>query len=146
MSEYSYVVRGASIYCTCGSHGRKLDMPVCHGTYTREKPNMHERDCQVGLNANIPPFGACLSPANPGQEIMIHDAVGIMPMQDSNGNSVVPAMPIIGKLCQPVLADKWCDAYEDTLIDGVPALRVNCTISCIFNGTICFADDGQGVG
>ena len=146
MSDYPYVVRGAQIYCTFGSHVRRIDMPACHGSYIREKPNMHEMDCKVGLDANIPPFGICSSPANPGQEIMISDAGGLVPMQDEHGNSVMPTMPIIGKLCQPILADKWCNAYEDTLIDGVPALRVNCTISCVFNGTICFADDGQKTG
>jgi len=145
MSEYPYVVRGAQIYCTWGSHSRRIDMPACHGSYIREKPNMHEKDCQVGLDANIPPFGACFSPANPGPEIMIHDAQGAMPRQDANGNSVPTVTPIIGKPCEPVLGDKWCDAYGDTLIDGVPALRVNCTISCVLDGTICFADDGQQV-
>jgi len=104
---------------------------------------MHERDCVVGVN--IPPFGACFSPANPGPEIMVHDTQGIMPMQDESGNSVTPPMPIIGKPCTPLLAGKWCDPYDDTLIDGVPALRVNCTISCAYDGTICFADDGQEV-
>ena len=143
MSEYAYVVRGARIYCTFGSHSRKLDMPASHGSYVREKPNMHENDCRVGIGANIPPFGACFSPGNPNPEIMISDTADLVPMQDSKGNSVPVTVPIIGKLCQPLLAGKWCDAYKDTLIDGVPALRVNCTIPCTLGGKICFADDGQ---
>ena len=145
MGNYPYVVRGARIYCTWGSHTRRLDMPACHGSYIREKPNMHERDCRVGLSANIPPFGVCFSAANPNQEVMVHDTLDMMPMQDEHGNSVMPPMPIIGKLCTPLLASKWCDAYEGTLIDGIPALRANCTISCIYDGTVCFIDDGQEV-
>ena len=121
-------------------------MPSCHGSYIREKPNMHEKDCRVGIGANIPPFGVCTSPAHQGQDVMVHDAEGILPVQDQHGNSVMPSMPAIGRLCVPMIpATIWSDAYEDTLIDGVPALRTNCTISCTFGGEICFADDGQEV-
>ena len=142
---YPYIVRGAKIFCTYGSHIRYLDMPVCHGSYIREKPMMHKRDCKVGLDANIPPFGACISPENTGQEIIIHDAENILPLQDENGELVMPPMPISGRLCIPMLDVKWCDAHEDTLVDGVPALTVNSTITCSLGGVICFFDDGQEV-
>jgi hypothetical protein len=104
---------------------------------------MHERDCVVGLTANIAPFGACQSPANVGQEIIIPDPTGLVPYQDENGNPVMPPMPVTGRLCIPVLAPKWIDAREDTLVDGVPALTVNCTITCALGGVIGFMNDGQ---
>jgi len=142
-----YIVRGAHILCSYGSHIRRLDMPVCHGAYIRALPMMHERDCRVGLSANIPPFGACFSPENHGAEIMIHDSEDIVPYRDENGNWATPHMPIVGRLCAPVFGDgKWCNAHESTLVDGVPALRLDCTITCIYRGTVFFIDDGQGVG
>ena len=145
--SYSYVVRGAKIYCTCGTHIRQLDMPVCHGSYIREKPMMNEQDCKVGLDANIPPFGACRSESNPNIDIIIEDAENVLPLQDENGNQCEPPMPLEGKLCDPVLCEnaKWLDAQEETLVDGVPALTVKCTIACIYDGVIGFWDNGQDV-
>ena len=35
--HYPYVVRGATMYCSCGTHTRKLDMPASHGSYIRDK-------------------------------------------------------------------------------------------------------------
>ena len=143
MRGYPYVVIGARIICTYGSHYRRLDMPVCHGSYIREKPMLHELDCAVGLDANIPPFGACMSPDNKDIDIIIEDPQDVMPVLDENDELYMPPMPITGKLCTPKLGEKWCDAHEDTLIDGVPALTVDCTIACHYQGVVCFIDDGQ---
>jgi len=125
-------------------------MPVCHGSYIREKPMMHEKDCKVGLNANIAPFGACFSPGNTNKKIIINDAQRAMPAGfDDNDNPIPQPMPIEGgRLCVPMLGDKWCDAKEDTLVDGVPALTVECTLTCSIggeDGVVRFWDDGQGV-
>jgi len=148
MSGRGYVVRGARFYCTYGSHIRRIDMPVCHGSYIREKPMMHKFDSKVGLDANIPPFGACTSPGNQGQEIIIPSASAddLVPFLDENGNSFIPPMPLAGRLCVPTLGQVWCDTYYDTLVDKVPALTVNSTIACCFGGVICFMDDGQEAG
>jgi len=129
--------------CTFGSHIKRLDMPVCHGSYIRQKPMLHELDCVVGLDANIPPFGACVSPDNPNIEIIIESPVDVMPLANEEGGYSMPPMPITGRLCTPMLGPKWIDAHEDTLIDGVPALTVDCTIACLYQGVIFFIDDGQ---
>jgi hypothetical protein len=121
-------------------------MPVSHGSYVREKAMMHEKDCQTGLDANIPPFGVCRSPENSGQQISISDAADLVPYQDEYGRAVTPPLPIEGRLCAPALPAKWIDAQEETLVDGVPALTKNCTITCQYGGIICFIDDGQEVG
>ena len=42
--HYPYVVRGATIYCSCGTHMRKLDMPVSHGSYIRDQAMMNKTD------------------------------------------------------------------------------------------------------
>lgn len=143
--QYPYVVRGARIYCNCGTHIRKLDMPVSHGSHIRDKAMLHEKDCVVGLDNNIPPFGACRSEENENMKIEISDADGLLPLMDEHGGVVIPEVPVQGKLCDPQLGKKWLDAYEDTLIDGKPALTVNCTIACKYGGTIGFMDDGQEV-
>ena len=57
--------------------------------------------------------------------------------------SVIPEIPVTGKLCTPTLHNKWIDAYEKTLVDGVPAITTTCTITCAHNGVISFIDDGQ---
>ena len=144
--SFPYVVRGARISCTWGSHSSRLDMPACHGAYIREKPMMHEKDCRVGIEANIAPFGACFSPQNPNPEVIIYEAANLMPVYKGDGASALPALPVIGKLCQPMLGNKWLDAHEDTLVDGVAALRTNCTLACLYQGVIHFIDDGQEVG
>lgn len=143
--QYPYAVRGARIYCNCGTHIRKLDMPASHGSMIRDKAMLHEQDCKVGLNQNIPPFGACHSPENGEITIEIHDAKDLLPMTDANGNPVLPALPIEGKLCVPKLGTKWLNAQAETLVDGKPAVTSHCTIACVYGGIISFIDDGQGV-
>ena len=107
-TQYPYVVRGATIYCTCGSHTRKLDMPVSHGSYIRDKAMLNNEDCKVG-------------------------------------NPMEVELPIAGKLCEPKITTKWQGAQEDTLVDGKPALKADCCITCCYGGTIGFMDSGQEV-
>ncbi len=52
--QFPYLVRGAELYCNCGTHKRKLNLPICHGVYTNGQPMMHEEDCDVGDDKNIP--------------------------------------------------------------------------------------------
>lgn len=63
--QFPYLVRGAELYCNCGTHIRKLNLPICHGVYTNGRPMMHEEDCEVGDDKNIPSFGICQSEENP---------------------------------------------------------------------------------
>lgn len=37
---YEYVVRGALLYCDCGSHHRRLNLPKCHDIYIGQNPVM----------------------------------------------------------------------------------------------------------
>lgn len=143
--RYPYAVRGARIYCSFGSHIRKLDMPASHGAKIRDKAMLHEQDCKVGIDQNIAPFGACYSPENAEIEIEISDAKDLVPMGDENGNPIEATLPIVGKLCVPQLGDKWLNAQEETLVDGKPAITVQCTVACKYGGVISFIDDGQEV-
>lgn len=143
--HYPYVVRGATIYCSCGTHMRKLDMPVAHGSFIRDKAMMNKKDCKVGIDQNIPPFGACWSETKDGIDIKIEDTKDLVPFTDENGNPMEIPLPIEGKLCEPKLAKEWADAQEKTLVDGEPALTVKCTITCKYGGVIGFMDAGQEV-
>jgi len=146
--NFPYVVRGADIFCTHGTHIRKLYLPASHGSYIREKPMMHEQDCIVGLDANIPPFGGCRAEGNPRDAVIIEDAEDLLPLPTTECGTefAIPDMPFEGPLCVPKLGLKWCDAQEETLIDGVPALTTQCTIGCCYGGLIMFMSDGQEVG
>jgi hypothetical protein len=42
---YEYLVRGATLICSNGTHKRKLNLPKCHGVYIGEHPVMHELEC-----------------------------------------------------------------------------------------------------
>lgn len=143
--HYPYVVRGATMYCSCGTHTRKLDMPASHGSYIRDKAMMNRTDCKVGIDKNIPPFGACRSETKDGIDIKIEDTKDLLQVTDEDGNPVEFPLPIEGKLCEPELAKEWADAQEETLVDGEPALTVKCTITCKYGGVIGFMDAGQGV-
>lgn len=143
--HYPYVVRGATIYCSCGTHTRKLDMPVSHGSFIRDKAMMNKKDCKVGIDQNIPPFGACQSETKEGIDIVIEDAKDLVPCTDEEGNPISIPLPIEGKLCEPELAKEWSDTQEETLVDGEPALTVNSTITCCYGGVIGFIDAGQEV-
>ena len=143
--HYPYVVRGATMYCSCGTHTRKLDMPASHGSYIRDKAMMNRTDCKVGIDKNIPPFGACRSETKDGIDIKIEDTKDLLQVTDEDGNPVEIPLPIEGKLCKPELAKEWADAQEETLVDGEPALTVKCTITCKYGGVIGFMDAGQGV-
>ena len=143
--HYPYVVRGATMYCSCGTHTRKLDMPASHGSYIRDKAMMNRTDCKVGIDKNIPPFGACRSETKDGIDIKIEDTKDLLQVTDEDGNPVEVSLPIEGKLCEPELAKEWADAQEETLVDGEPALTVKCTITCMYGGVIGFMDAGQGV-
>lgn len=63
--EVRYLVRGAVLECSCGSHKRKLNLPESHGVYIGENPMVNQTDCAVGDYANIPTFGVCESAGNP---------------------------------------------------------------------------------
>ncbi|MCL1935054.1 MAG: DUF4280 domain-containing protein [Defluviitaleaceae bacterium] len=63
MADKEYVVRGACLECTKGSHPRKLNLPKCHGVYITGHPMIHQFD-SVPIE-NISPFGICSVTGSP---------------------------------------------------------------------------------
>ncbi|KNY27946.1 DUF4280 domain-containing protein [Pseudobacteroides cellulosolvens] len=128
MPEISrYIVRGATMVCSCGSHGRKINLPVSHGSYINNKPMMNQWDC-VPIE-NVPEFGVCSSPANPS------NAPVTLVGEDGK--------PVAGKPCVPAILSCWMDTKEDTIVDGFAALTTNSKLICSLGGMITFKTDGQ---
>ena len=145
--QFPFVVRGAKVYCTYGTHITKLDMPLTHGAFLHEKPMLNALDCKVGINYNIAPFGICRSQRNKNQQIDIHEAnreelvpIDVLP----DGTWVVPDMPLEGRKCIPCLTrNRWADANTQVLLDGEGALTTGCTVACSYGGVISFITHGQ---
>ena len=143
--QFPYVVRGAKIYCTYGSHFRQLDMPLTHGVFIGDKPMLNDEDCKVGIHYNIAPFGICRSSDNEQQQIDIHEAEpeDLVPIDIVGDAWVVPDLPLEGAKCVPTLGTKWENAHEDVLVGNQPTLTAGCTLSCCYGGIIKFLNDGQ---
>ncbi|MDR0266767.1 DUF4280 domain-containing protein [Paenibacillus sp.] len=53
----TYVVRGAELTCSEGTHPSILNLPLSHGVYIKDKPVMNVADCVVQKNIGL--FGFC---------------------------------------------------------------------------------------
>ncbi len=76
---------------------------------------------------NIAPFGLCQSPANPMVAAATAAAAGTLTPQP----------------CIPATASPWSPGSPMVLIGGMPALNNSSTLSCMWSGTVSFADAGQ---
>ncbi|NQX66868.1 DUF4280 domain-containing protein [Paenibacillus alba] len=115
MSENEfYIVRGAQMVCSCGSHKRRINLPQSHGSYVNDKPMMNEGDYL--FHVNVPHFGICTSPLNPSGETIYLIA--------ENGQT------ISGKPCCPLQMGKWMQAKENAIVDGKPALTTVSRLVC----------------
>lgn len=78
---YEYLVRGAMLRCTCGSHYRRLNLPQSHNYYKEGRPLMNELDSIPGTKdkcesafknrLNVPYFGVCTGGNSPGETILL---------------------------------------------------------------------------
>lgn len=64
MDLREYLVRGATLICTNGSHKRKINLPKCHGIYAGVHPLLHGLECLTESmcgkeKCNITHFGVC---------------------------------------------------------------------------------------
>ena len=77
--------------------------------------------------ANIPPFGMCMSPANPEVAAATAAALGVL-----------TPMP-----CVPVTAAPWTPGNPTVMINGTPVLNNTCTCMCTWGGVITITSPGQ---
>ncbi|MBC2580547.1 DUF4280 domain-containing protein [Clostridium sp. DJ247] len=121
-----YVVRGAKMKCKFGSHKRKINLPVSHGSYVNGKPMMNAGD-RVEVK-NITWFGTCQGSC---------PSSGTIYLIGENGGTVS------GKKCIPKILGDWVNTKENTKVEGKAALTMESKVYCMYGGEITFASDGQ---
>lgn len=137
-----YLVRGAELQCSCGSHARKLHLSPCHGVYIKNHPVVHELDCLTGDWDNITWYGACCKENSDAERIIV---------TGKNGEE------IRGSKCYPEIVGIWMDSYEGTkIVDngnkmkddpdnpvGCNTLTVGSFLVCRRGGIISPVNSGQ---
>jgi Domain of unknown function (DUF4280) len=76
---------------------------------------------------NVPPFGMCMSLANPTVAAATSAALGVL-----------TPMP-----CVPALPAPWLPGAPNVLISGAPALTSDCKLMCVYGGMIQIVMPGQ---
>lgn len=76
---------------------------------------------------NIPPFGMCMSMANPAVAAATAAALGVLTPQP----------------CVPNIAAPWAPGSTSVLIGGVPALEISSKLMCNWAGIIQVINPGQ---
>lgn len=76
---------------------------------------------------NIPPFGVCMSMANPTVAAATAAALGVL-----------TPMP-----CIPVPVGPWKPGAPTVILAGAPALNNTSTLNCAWGGVITFVTPGQ---
>lgn len=140
--EYVYLVRGALLKCTCGTHPRRVNLTLCHGLKILGNPILYEIDCMVGDEENITSFGVCKSETPPeSEEVLLKEYT--VPGDTESGKNVK------GKLCTPKIIGTWMDTKEDTMIaqngttNEFPAVSTHSFLVCACGGLIEPQTSGQ---
>ena len=104
-----YVVRGAKLFCSCGSHERKLNVFKDHAVYTEGFPMVHELDKE--LEKNITFFGVCSS----GDPLLSSQSIKLVRITyDQEGNPIEDV--VSGTMCVPFIIGDWRDTKENVKI------------------------------
>ena len=77
--------------------------------------------------ADLPPFGACMSPANPAVAAATAAALGVL-----------TPMP-----CVPVPAGTWLPGSTKLILGGMPATDMTAEAMCAWGGVIQVLNPGQ---
>lgn len=150
-----YLVRGATLRCTQGSHPRKFNLPKSHGIYindeekaiTNKYDNIGEYDGMViDSNAenlvtqpeccNIRMFGICKSPSNPSEKDDVKFTA-----YDTQGKPL--DLPVTGEQCYVQIDGPWEKPKEDVLVNDDKAITRDSILKCKFGGIIYVDEDGQ---
>lgn len=136
LNQY-YVVRGARIYCECGSHTGHLNLSKDHGVYVNGRPMIHMGDSKAGVN--IGDFGVCYSTVEQPDTKTV-----LLVSEDGESN-------VKGKGCKPEIIGNWQDIYpvtqlleegESSGFDKKAVLTCSYLV-CKYGGIIRFIDSGQ---
>lgn len=132
-AEY-YAVRGALMRCNHGSHCRRLNLPMDHGSYVLNHPLMCKTDCKAGIEGsdiNIPTFGVC-EVLKEGKTILLKREA------PETGN-------VRGKRCVPDIVGTWEAVHSETHVgeNGEAALTTLSYLICNHGGMITIQRSGQ---
>jgi uncharacterized Zn-binding protein involved in type VI secretion len=117
------VVGTANLMCTFGMAPSTLN--VIRPTVMIEgKPAATITD--MAPMVNIPPFGMCMSVANPTVAAATAAALGVL-----------TPMP-----CMPATVSPWVPPHPTTLIGGLPAVTAGAMCNCAYGGVISVAFPG----
>ncbi len=119
------VVAGASMMCTFGAAPSVLSVLPANRTLTGGPPAANIMDNKPMVN--IPPFGVCMSLANPTVASATAAALGVL-----------TPMP-----CVPVTAAPWAPGSPNVIIGGMPALNNTSKCMCNWGGVISITVPGQ---
>lgn len=136
--KIEYLVRGALLKCSCGTHKRRLNLPLCHGLYVLGKPMINKNDCipQAGPEdvmdgKNIMFFGACKSKTNKNGRVTYEL------IEDGKSRTVA------GSKCIPQFDEKWLNCHESTLVGEELAVTTESYLICRYGGFIICETSGQ---
>ena len=118
------VVAGATMMCSFGLAPSTLSVLPVKGVMA-SAPGANISDMVTA--ANIPPFGACTSMANPTVASATAAALGVL-----------TPMP-----CVPVPAGTWLPGSTKVMLKGPPTTDMSCKLMCSWGGVIQVLNPGQ---
>lgn len=118
------VVNGATLRCNQGTMTSSLSVLPTVNADNNDKPIATVMDFKP--NVNVPPFGMCMTQANPQVASATAAAQGVL-----------TPMP-----CLPVITAPWSPGSAVAMIRQQKALTEGSTCSCTWTGVIEIADTG----
>lgn len=119
------VVNSAVLQCSFGAAPSTLIILPAHRTMAGGQPAANISD-QKPMD-NIPPFGMCMSLANPTVAAATAAALGVL-----------TPMP-----CVPVIPAPWVPGSPTVMVDSMPALNNSSQCLCAWAGVIGIKVPGQ---
>jgi hypothetical protein len=119
------VCMGAMMMCTMGMAPSNLVVLPINTTFTNQMPDANIMD-HIPI-VNIPPFGMCISPANPMVAAATAAALGVL-----------TPMP-----CIPVTPSPWVTGVPTVLLGNQPTLDNTHMLMCNWAGVITFSTPGE---
>jgi hypothetical protein len=116
---------GAQMMCTMGMAPSNLVVLPLNMTFTDQQPDANIMD-HIPI-VNIPPFGMCISPANPMVAAATAAALGVL-----------TPMP-----CIPVTPSPWVTGVPTVLLGNQPTLDNTHMLMCNWAGVITFVTPGE---
>lgn len=159
--QFPYLVRGAKLGCSCGTHKRKLNLPLCHGVYIAGKPAIQEEDCQAGDDQNIATFGICESDGHPSKKPwwvkageMLSQGLGKQEEDKKIILQIEGGKNVKGYPCKPCIVGTWKEVHEIQKIarndtdgtaedDKLAAVTLESFLVCAYGGLIEPISSGQ---